>query len=218
MRTSTRWFLILTGLARSLCAQTVGQITGLVLNEAGNPIEHAKVHVEENKAFYGHRILQVYLTDARGQFVIDSLQWGSYVVLAGKEDEGYADTKLAFYSNLNVPVVTVTSLVPTQNVTIHLGPRAGVIEVAAIIDAGTGKAIVAPSVTLRRTENGLWLKASGTQKSILIPSRTKVSIEVEAEGYQVWHYPGDTDASRSTPVVLEPGEHQKIEVKLQPKQ
>jgi len=201
-------FLSLYGQER---IQKTGTVSGVVLDETGKPVEGASVHVAELGPFYGHRILQIHETDSKGRFSIDDLKWGSYAVLVGKEEAGYPDQKIAFYSNLAVPTVTLNPEFPTADVKVKLPPKAGRIEITTVVDASTGKKIETATMTLHRLGTPFLITASAG--SILVPSDTEISIEVEAPGYQRWPAVDEKDSNR---LRLKPLEIRKLQVKLQP--
>jgi len=112
------------------------------------------------------------------------------VVLAGNESSGYPDPKLAFYSNFDVPTVTLAPAFPNASVTIKLPPKGGVLEIVAVLDAVTKRKIDSASIILRRVSNPtLFISTSATTGRILIPSLTDVTIEVTAPGYRSWPEP-----------------------------
>jgi hypothetical protein len=199
-----------------LYAQTQGTVKGVVVNEIGKPVTGAEVYVLEKKKFVGHRPLQVYETDSIGQFLATNLPWGVYVVMAGKESEGYPDMKLAFYSNLAVPTVTLSPEFPSANVNVQLGPKAGILEVTSLVSALNGKKIEDASITLRRVQNPDFFitTSTATGAQILVPSMTDIAIEVSAPGYRTW--PTQNLAKSSTQIHLKPEEVYKLQVRLEP--
>jgi hypothetical protein len=218
MRPNICLFLSVLLVTRALSAQTAGSIQGTVVDEEDRPLKGAKVHVEDRRFTLRTGALRFYETDADGRFQIGRLPWGSYVVLAGKEEDGYPDTKLAFYGNLKVPTVLLTPSSAIQNVTIHLEPKAGIVDLNSVVNAATWESIKTAAVTLRRAENtNFFMTASTTMTRLLVPSGVKISIEIRAVGYEDWYYPGYSDATRSVPVTLGPGEVLMLDVKLQPK-
>jgi hypothetical protein len=213
-------YLFLSALLVSgvLSAQTAGTVQGTVVDEEGRPLKGAKVHLEDRGLTIHIGAIRFYETDADGRFQIGQLSWESYVVLAGKEEDGYSDTKWAFYSNFKVPTVSLTPSSAIQNVTIRLEPKAGVLVVNSVVDGATWESIKTAAVTLRRDENtNLFMTTSATMARLLVPSGVKASIEIRAVGYEDWYYPGYADASRSVPVTLRPGEVLMLDIKLQPK-
>ena len=203
-------------LSAQAIAQITGSISGVVVDENENPIGYAEVHIAKRNLRGGHRFLQMHATDADGRFEISNVPFGTYLVLSGKEKDGYPDTKFAFYSNLVVPTVTVSPSAPSQSVTVHLGPKAGVIEIGSIKDV-SGRTIPSASITVIREENNFFITMSTTNQRILVPSLTRIIIKLQASGYEDWYYPGVTDGSKRTAIVLQPGETAKIDAELQPK-
>ena len=194
-------------------AQKDGSITGVVLGQDGKPLEKAKVHIAESKPVYGSRVIQFHETDAEGKFAINHVPFGSYVVLAGKESEGYADTKFAFYSNLDAPTVDLSSLIPAENVTVHL-IKAGILHIGTINDATTGKPIRNCQITLKRADNPKFsISLSSSQENILVPSTVGVFLQIEAEGYQPWPL---SDQATTGQIKLDPGQVFNLNVKLEP--
>lgn len=164
------------------------------------------------KSFFGHRILKFYETDRKGRFVIENVEWGTYVVLAGKESAGYPDTKLAFYSNLDAPTVTLAPGFPISDVRVQLSPKAGMLEVTSVSDALTGKPIESASITLRRIGTPFLITTSTVRARILVPSMTDVSVEIHAPGYKSWPQ-GTQDNGQ---IRLRPEQVFKLQAQLQP--
>lgn len=195
-------------------AQGHGVITGTVLDDRGNPVGAAKVHITERGAFVVHRILQYHETDADGHFRIPHVQWGTYFVLAGKEDAGYPDPEATFYSNNVAPTVTVTDEFPTDDITIRLGPKAGLLDIAPVTDNLTGKEIRSASITLRRVDNAqLFITTSTTVGHVLVPADTNVEMSITAPGYKSWPSP---DLTAEGKIFLLPEQTRKVEIRLDP--
>jgi len=196
-------------------AQTDGSVTGAVLTQDGTPLMNARVHIAKKSPFYGSRVVDFHETDSEGKFVINHVPWGSYVVMAGKEEDGYADTKLVFYINMEAPVVELGPLFPTANVTVHLGPKAGVIHIDSITDATTGRKIPNAGVTLRRAANSeFFMSVSSSTRDILVPSNTSVILEIEEQGYQPW--PQADKMTQEGKIRLDAGQVFNLNVKLLP--
>lgn len=197
-------------------AQNTGTVTGVVVDDRGKPVTQAEVHIAEKKPFVGHRLVEMHDTDDQGRFVIKEVPFGTYVIMAGKEEAGYPDSRLAFYSNLSVPTVTLSPSVPTASVTVALGPKAGVLAVSTA-DAANGKKIELASVTLRRVANpNFFITTSAFKQQIPVPSLVDVSLEVSAPGYTSYYCPDPANSARSAPIHLKPGEELKLDIRLQP--
>lgn len=216
MRKEARRILAAALLIGSAWAQDRGVVTGTVLDEHGNPVAQAKVHITEKGVFLTHRVLQFHETDADGHFRIAHVHWGTYIIIAGKEDAGYPDTKFAFYSNNTEPVVVLTEDSPTADVTLKLGPKAGVLDVAPVTDELSGKEIRSASITLRRADNDLFISTSTTVGRILVPSLTGVEVTISAPGYKLW--PPPDQVSSKGRILLKPEEVLKLKIVLQPEE
>lgn len=206
----------------SICAlaQETGSIRGVVTGQDGTPLADAQVHLSPIDSARGvHRIIQFYPTNAKGEFVIDRIPPGPYIVHVGKEQDGYPDSKFAFYSNFNLARVNVAPATTMQKLTIRLGPKAGILNIDSVTDATTGKPVPSAVVTLRRAGTDLYITTSTTVKIILVPAMTHVEVEVHAEGYSDWYFPGSPDSrSRSREdLYLKPSETMRLDVVLQPK-
>jgi len=195
-------------------AQNSGTVGGVVLDENSKPVSHAQVHIAEAKPFVGHRLLKFHETNDEGRFQMENVPWGTYVVMVGKEDAGYADTKLAFYSNLGAPTVTLAPSSPTANVTLKLSPKAGVLEIQTVTDTVTGAEVGPAAVRLQRIGTPFFIYTSAPGAHLLVPSMTDVSVEVTAPGYKPW--PAYGGGSFSGRIRLRPQEVLKLDVQLQP--
>lgn len=192
---------------RMFAAET-GSITGTVLDEKGNPVSGAKVHVmPADRPFKG--IKKFFETDDRGEFKIGNLSYGEYRVFAEKREDGYADMGWAFFSNNVFPTAILSSMNPTADVLVRVPPKAGTLK-CSVTDAATGQ-LLDPQVTLRRAENPNYFFSARTEPkfNVLVPSGVPVLVEISAPGYLPWRHPRN--------VKLEPGESLQLDVKLYPK-
>lgn len=190
-----------------------GTITGTVVDETGKPLAGAKVHITERDRLVGHRLIQSYETDASGCFRISDVPWGTYFVLAAKEGAGYPDPEGTFYSDNVAPTVTLAEGLPSADLIVKLGPKAGVLELGPVTDSATGKAIPLASVTVRRASDpNLFISASVTQRRLLIPALTDVLIEISADGYEAWPPAAEQAEGR---LFLKSQEIRKLSVALQ---
>jgi hypothetical protein len=136
-------------------------------------------------------------------------------VFAKKEDEAYPTINFAFYGTGHPLTVTLSVEVPEVGTVIKLGPKAGALT-GTVTDTVTGAPI--------NTEFKMWhLKKVNADLStslrseyrVLIPSDVDVVLEVHADGYETWYYPG-YGAAASAPLRLRPGERTILDIKLQP--
>lgn len=110
--------------------------------------------------------------------------------MVGKEDSGYADTGLGLRCNNAYPIVVLTEDSATADVTLNLGPKAGVLELEPVTDATTGNAIRLAAIRLKCAENpDFYIYTSAYQRRFLVPPLTQVLIEITAEGYKPWPSP-----------------------------
>jgi hypothetical protein len=211
----SNWFrfaaLLCCCVSSACVAQESGKIQGIVTDAAGNPVPGANVYAVEKGDFHGHRPSHSSESSSSGNFVIDHLSWGAYILLAKKESSGYPDTRLAFYSNQEASSATISADHPDAEVRITLPTVAGWLELS-VTDANTGKALTSAAVTLRRVSNTrLYVRISTTVSHIAVPAQADVQVEINAPGYGQW--PSDANL----PVInLLPGEHKHLDVKLVP--
>ncbi len=211
----SKWFWLSVPLgfyALSICvAQEAGKIQGVVTDAAGNPVSGANVYAVRKGEHNGHRVSRNSESASDGRFLLVNLDWGDYIVVAKREESGYPDTRLAFYSNLQVISTTINANHPDAEVAVTLPAPAGWLELT-VTDANTGQALTSGSLTLRRVNNpSLYVTMSTSQSRIAIPAQTDVQVEINATGYSPW--PGDRN-----PLVinLQSGEKRHVDVKLAP--
>ena len=180
---------ILLVFANAASAQT-GHVYGTVVSEYGSPVAAVKVTaklISDNPVV---RAIKYVETDASGHFQIDHLAWGEYKLFTQKVSDGYPNSASTFYSNASAPRIRLTPQNQSATVTLNLGPKAGVVR-GTIVDGVTGAPVDA-SVRLWRISNpNFWLeKPLRSQYLLLIPPNASIGMEVSAEGYASWYYPG----------------------------
>ena len=106
-------------------SQSSGTVGGVVLDENSKPVSHAHVHIAEAKPAVGHQLLKFHETNDEGRFQIDNVPWGTYVVMVGKEDAGYADTKLAFYRQPGRPDRYIGPIIADRKCDSETVPQSG---------------------------------------------------------------------------------------------
>jgi Carboxypeptidase regulatory-like domain len=212
MRQSKRFWLtaLLCCCVSSACvAQESGKIQGIVTDADGNLVQGANVYAVEKGEFRGHRLSRSSESSPDGNFLIDHLAWGAYILAVKKESSGYPDTRLAFYSNLQAVSATISADHPDAEVRITLPAPAGWLELS-VTDANTGKALTSAAVTLRRVSDPrLYVKMSTTISHIAVPAQAEVQVEITSPGYDPWPSDGN-------PLVInvQSGEHKHLDVKL----
>jgi hypothetical protein len=196
--------------------ESQGTIQGTFSYEDGRPVKDATVYA--HPMFGTITVVPHTTTNESGHFVISHLWLGKYAVGGEKLDEGYANMTSQFYSDGKCETVVLTSRNPAANVTIHFGPKAGML-VGTVVDAVTN-APLNPCVEFRRGKNfSNFLSGTGLVNAryrVLVPSSTDVLMKVWYGGHKVWYYPGTTVKAQSRPLNLKPGEVTKIEIRLEP--
>ena len=195
-----------------------GTISGTVVNESSQPVSGAKVHfLLTDPPPPAHFVRRYVESDEYGHFKIDHLDWGTYRVFAGKEDEGYPDTFISLYDNSNISECHLNADAPTATTVLSIGPKAGSI-VGNIFDAITGVPVQNGTVRIWRwNDSANWLKmATVSPYRMLVPANWPVGVEVSAPGYASWQYTGSGSSSGARPLVLKSGETLRIDVRLRP--
>jgi len=232
-------FLLLLALCSTLSSSQYGTVTGVVLDDHGDPLAGAEVHAERNDE-PGRRPVKsqfaTVLTDSRGRFEYGRLQQGSYDVFAMKEKDGYPNVaRFLFYRDGVQPVkATLTASRTLIDVVVTMGRKAGRIASVHVADASTGRPITVteptsgkllqtPYVRFTRSDvntpsggPATFSAGSGVLSNLLVPADTPVTITVGATGYANWYYPGTQDPARAQPVRLKSGEDLSFNVLLQP--
>lgn len=196
-------------------AQQAGTIKGAVMDELGKPVVTAQVIVDPIDGRPRGNAVQLIETDNSGHFSISSLALGSYKVFAKKDSAGYPDTSFAFYSNHIFATATLTANAPVVDLTLTVGPAAGVI--TGLVTNAENDPINTSFLLRRASDADNWISMS--QKAdyrVLVPPSVEVSVEVSAPGYKTWYYGGPSDTLRRPPIRLESGKEMKLDIQLQP--
>lgn len=191
-----------------------GVIRGVVVDENLMPAPGVRVWAEPaGRPQVGG--LPMVTSDPGGHFAIEHLHLESYFVFARKDVAGYARTDSTFYRPGLPPSISLSAGKPEGEVLVKLGPRSGTI-VGSITDFATGIPVGA-GITMRRADdkNGWLLTSVRPDYRVLVPPDTDVTIEVNADGYETWYYPGYGAAAKST-IKLGSGELTHLDIKLQP--
>jgi hypothetical protein len=196
--------------------EPTGAVTGTVVDELGSPVEGAKVHAEPLDRTPRAGSVSYVTTDAGGAFSIDRLQFGSYRVDAMKPADGYANVSFEFHNNGRQPKLTLSSSTPKAAVLVVVGPKAGAIT-GPVSDAATGKPVNATFHMWRISRPEVsYAEAATSPCSVLVPPGVEVGLEVLAQGYEPWYYPGDGVFPYSKSLKLKSGEKLEVDIKLQP--
>jgi len=188
------------------------------MDERGSPVVNAQVRVDPLDGRMRGTAVRMTETDKDGRFIMANLELMSYKVFAMKESAGYPDTSAAFYSNNVFPIVTLTASVSTADVTLKVGPPAGVMS-GSTTNAVTGAPVPSSFLLRRASDPGKWISMS--QKAdyhVLIPPAAEVFVEVSAPGYKTWYYGGPSDSLKRPPIKIESGQEMKLDIHLDPEQ
>ena len=168
-----------------------GAIEGRVLDANGQPVPEAKIFILKSDFTTGK--IPTASTDKEGVFSVKGLAPGVYTISVSKEEDGYANTDLPFYSVglMTAPQVSVNERQTTTEVVVQLGPKAAKL-VGRVVNAVTNKLIESQDVqiTLRRIDNPEYSYTTGPDVNgnftILVPP-VPFTIEVSAPGYEKRH-------------------------------
>ena len=213
-----------------LCALTVanaastGSIKGVVVDEAGNPVNLASVLARDIEPTPSG-VVEVQIgkvpwveTDKEGRFVIRGLTPGRrYKMYTMKEEDGYADTTIPTYNPTDDAPVVIASAAPrsSPDVRLQLGPKAVTLGFD-LKDAVTGKTIRDYTITVTRMDTNYWFGGSVADNKVLLPADTDMVIKFEVKGYKPWYYQGQTTMAAATPLRGSSGEVRHISVLLDP--
>ncbi|MGO9012042.1 MAG: carboxypeptidase regulatory-like domain-containing protein [Bryobacteraceae bacterium] len=186
-----------------------GIIRGIVVNEDGVPVVEAEVRPSP----VGGASKRWVWTDKDGRFEMDHLPWGDYIVRASKESEAYPTQDFKIYYNRTDVHAVLTAAVPIEEVRVVLGPKAGTLKLV-VTDAVSGQPVTAAVRMWDWTDPGDVL--SGYGDPLLVPSDRQVGLEVNANGYQTWHYAPYPDSDQAGPLTMKPGQVKTLNIKLRP--
>lgn len=189
-------------------ASSKGSIRGKVVDDGGSPVVGAKVHAELHGAPMGKAIRFVE-TDGVGSFIIEQLDFGTYDVNGGKEEDGYPQTDWSLYADRPAAAAILTIEKPVADVVLKFGPKAAVI-MGSVRDAVTGKPLNS-TFKLSRDESR-WISTSAPPEfRFLIPSNTAIDVEVSASGYKRWRY---DEAFPDSRLALPSASETRLEIQL----
>jgi 5-hydroxyisourate hydrolase-like protein (transthyretin family) len=170
-----------------------GAIQGQVIDaQTGQPVAKAKVLARSDDAGSA-RILPSVLSDDNGNFFLNDISPGRYVIPASKEDAYYPDTDAAALAGdmTVLPKIVVKEGEITGNVVIRI--EKGAVLLGRILDAATHQPIAAAKIRLIRADHPAWWLLSAPDLNghfrFVVPSRP-FRVEVSAPGYRMWRYSG----------------------------
>ena len=197
--------------AGSISGSGSGSICGRVLNENGIPAALVKVIAFDMGAHSGP--MQGGTTDQLGNYCVNNLAIGDYVMTADDTEQGYPVMTSLFYSAEPVVLTKITA----ENLAAHFNwqiPfKAGFVKVH-LTDAQTQAPIAAMSYSLvlrSRPDTGYLRGSSDSTRTLLVPPDKEIEFTVSSPGYKDW--PGD---GMKILVSLHPGIVQEFEIALEP--
>ncbi|HEV7858392.1 MAG TPA: carboxypeptidase regulatory-like domain-containing protein [Pyrinomonadaceae bacterium] len=213
-----------TRLPQELLGQS-GGIEGRVVDVTGNPIAGALVnalYVNQPGQSKPGEAPAMARSDEFGRFFLNDLRAGTYLLYAGKEEDGYLSSFFPFFitdSGTATPRVSVFERQITQNVVLQLGAKAARL-VGRILDAETTRPIERAEIMLSREDNPKNFILTGPNKAggifqLQVPS-VPFRIKVSARGYQDWYYGSDGTREHAAPIQLIPNTTKELIVNLRP--
>jgi uncharacterized surface anchored protein len=202
--------LFMASLTSIASAQRAGRITGTVLDEDGQLVDHADVCISITSGNSRSTNCLV-STDKDGHFHLENVTFGTYGILAANEREGYS------ISGQIPQDVSVTATSPAPDVIVRLRPKQAVL-VGTVRDKLTGEPVKGIMVQYQDIDG----KASGSaplfsrgEFRVTVPEGCDLVIIVSAKGYHGWVYADPSNPSR--PVLrLGPGEKKILDIQLEP--
>jgi Carboxypeptidase regulatory-like domain len=216
-RLVTSLFLIA---ALTVVAQTPvrGTIKGKIVDKLNQPVAGVTVGLNPLGVII-NGMLPSTTTDADGNFQFRNLGLGGYAVSYSMEGQSYPNTFWALYSySVGVRrVITLTEQEPSAEITLPLGPKAGVMT-GQILDAVTGDPIKTASFRIWRTAKSRIAMGTSTRTpyTALLPAGIEVKLLFHAPGYEDWYYPGVARESDATPITLKSGDTLNVDVRMVP--
>src|SRR6185312_4792152 len=160
----------------------IGSIKGVVTYEDGAPVRGAIAYAHPiDRALFGS--VPHANTDENGRFVIQHLWLGKFRVSAKKEEEGYPQLTYGFYLGMNQEVA-LTESNPTAEVSLRLGPRAGIVT-GRVTDAATGDLLYPCAEMKWKAKPERFIQGTGlvsAEYRVLIPSDTDVMLKLWVDG------------------------------------
>src|SRR5579863_6617733 len=203
---------LMLGLGALAGAQQSGTISGKVLDEKGRPVSGATVTATQTDNNDG--IEKSVQSDSSGNFAIGDLRWGKYAVIAEKPESGYPRTPAAFYGSGTQPVLEISAGNASASTKIVFRRKEPAI-VGTVIDDEASVPVAATFLLrhAREPANALSLE-QGSNYRILVPAGVRLTMEVSAQGYKTWYYPGTNDYKKKTTFVVNSRQSLKINIRL----
>lgn len=205
------WGVVASGSAE----QQFGTISGMVLDEQGSAVAHAKVTADYVCVVPCVKSMALDQTesDDQGRYEFRRMEYGRYSVSAEKPEENYPPLYLSFYSPEKQPEVDVSEANKDVTLNLVLRIKAGVL-VGTVADGESGTPINANVDFRSATNPRRAISGSGLTNAkfrVLVPSDTPVLMKVSEPGYEDWFY---TRNGVIAPIKLGPDETLNLEIRL----
>lgn len=207
---------LLTHAQTSKQSPSEGRIVGVVLNEEGQPVEHAYVCTTIYEQHGSTTGCHGY-SGKEGQFELDHWPMGTLSLFAIKPEEGYVDATKRLTAK-----VSLTPEAPLAVVIIKLGSKAGILA-GSVRDRNTGETVKEVKLTYIAVDGHIRGCASemnssssaGSSFEVTLPTAIDLIVFLSARGYKTWFYTVASNDSR--PVLrLQPGERRSLNIELEP--
>jgi hypothetical protein len=209
-------------------SQPEGTISGMVLDDHGQPFKGAQVCTYGSPAgrsganMARGKCRLAATTDELGQFRIDHVAMGTFGVEPITPDEDYIDFGLDPAGYYFGEIVTVTPNQSATTIVLKLGPKAGKL-LLSVTDKVTGQPIVGDyglSWTIfpgppSKVITGREIVREG-ERIVRVPSGKYLDVTISTLDYKPWHYQDPSDPSRPAFIYLQAGEDKELLVELEP--
>ena len=196
--------------------QPSGRIEVTILNDDGEPVKNASVCLLMQRPDHSNSHCGL-VTDQNGNVQIDNVEMGKVGVHAEVPFGGYWEADTGHLSRMK----TVTFTPKSRHVTLRIGPRPGVLNVA-LRDKVTGEFVSSAMIHLGTASHEVgsagtahFEHSESSELRVPIPPTTDVVLEVTATGYKPWVYTDDAMPSLRT-LRLESNEQRSLHVELEP--
>jgi Carboxypeptidase regulatory-like domain len=193
---------------------SMGIIKGVVRELNGMPVPGAKVY-----AYYQDNMRKRtadVTTDSNGRFVLDNLLPGVLYVRAYKESAGFPDTFFSFFdlkdNRKASQLVTVEAGKTSSELVIELGPKYATLELS-IQDEQGNPIDGALKFTREDDPSRPYWRGVNSEGAYLVPP-LPFRLEIEAKGYQKWHYNDGKNRQDSDLIKLRSGETMSLTAHL----
>jgi len=182
-------------------------IEGVVVDRNGRPVPHMPVRADPKGGYSGE--LPESATNKQGKFVITGIRYGTYLVRAGKSNEGYPWMTGTFYMNEDDGQTVVVNKEKKGFAKVVLGPRLG--RIAGTVKDANGRplsiAIIKLIIAGSNPERSYQTTIEDDGSFIIPVPPEPVNLEAFANGYEPFKSEGlnvSHDAMKKLQIRLHP--------------